>query len=757
MEDLPSIIIDLAYILVIAGAVTIIFKRFRQPLVLGYIVAGFLAGPYMPYTPSITDSESINDWSQIGVIFLMFTLGLEFSFKKIIRMGLRPIIAALCVMGCMISVGNTVGMLFGWSQMDRLFLGGMLAMSSTTIIYKAFDDLGLLPRKFASGVLSVLILEDILGILLMVMLSALAASNKFQGMQLITNLLQLGFFLLLWFLVGIYIVPLILRKNKNFINTETLLIVSVGLCFLLVVLASYVGYSPAFGAFMMGSILAETVEAERIEHTVSSLKDLFGAIFFVSVGMLVNPSVLIQYWLPILVITLSVVIGQATLGSLSYLVAGNPLKEAIQSGFSMAQIGEFAFIIAALGQTLGVTSSFLYPVVVAVSIVTTFLTPYMIRAAEPAYQKLQSRLPARLTNAIEKRSQHTTQSNRRSEVSQEFTPHTAWKTYSRMVFLKTIAWLTICLAVTGISFSSILPLCRQAFTTVPGNIICALLTLSVISPLVRPIIMQHNHTASALYLRDHNVSTRLLYYGLTGAKYFFGWGIIFNVLNHLSPLPWIWQVPLSLLVTWFIIRSKRIKLLSIRIQRTFLSNLRSREEQSDASSPTYGRALRGKDLHIASLTLPHNTAWGGSTLAQLHIGRTDRVNVVAILRGTQRINIPGGKSKVFAGDILEVVGDDTSIQGFSQRMKAEVISADSATERQHRLTLRKMDIAEASPLCGQTLAQTDIRTNYHCMVVGIEDKRGTILPSQPNRTFQPGDTLWVVGEDSDLAMLRMGL
>ena len=295
MEQIPKLVIDLAYILIVAGVVTIIFKRLRQPLVLGYIIAGFLAGPNMPYTPSVADIDSISDWSQIGVIFLMFTLGLEFSFKKIVKMGLSPICAAICVMLCMISVGSGVGHLFGWNNMDRLFLGGMLAMSSTTIIYKAFDDLGIRTRKFVSSVLSVLIIEDILGILLMVILSALAVSRKFEGMQLINNLFHLGFFLILWFIVGVFIIPIFLRKFNKYINSETLLIVSVGLCFVMVVISSSVGYSPAFGAFMMGSILAETVEAERIEKTISSLKDFFGAIFFVSVGMMVDYGILTQY------------------------------------------------------------------------------------------------------------------------------------------------------------------------------------------------------------------------------------------------------------------------------------------------------------------------------------------------------------------------------------------------------------------------------------------------------------------------------
>ena len=754
MEDLPHLINDLAYILIIAGAVTIIFKRMRQPLVLGYIVAGFLAGPYMPYTPSITDNSSINDWSQIGVIFLMFTLGLEFSFKKIVKMGMRPMVAALCVMVCMMSVGNTVGRVFGWSSMDCIFLGGMLAMSSTTIIYKAFADLGLLSRRFASGVLSVLILEDILGILLMVMLSAMAVSNRLEGAQLVRSLVQLGFFLILWFIVGIYVVPLILRKYKEYINTETLLIVSVGLCFLLVVVASYVGYSPAFGAFMMGSILAETVEAERIEHTVSSLKDLFGAIFFVSVGMLVNPSVLLEYWLPIVVITLAVIIGQTTLGSLSYFVAGNPLREAMQSGFSMAQIGEFAFIIAALGQSLGVTSAFLYPVVVAVSIITTFFTPYMIRAAEPAYKYVQRRMPDRVNDALERR--NTLLSNRK-RTAVKHTLGSAWRTFMRNVFLQTVIYLTLSVAIIGISFSSLLPLCRHILSQWPGNAVCGVVTLLLLSPCVRPIVMQRNHSAAGMFIRHYSQFQSLLYSLVLLAKFLVGSMIVFYVIHHLAPLSWPWHLVTTIVVMYLIINSRRVKFTSIRLQRTFLYNLRNRELQRDQNNPSYVRKLRGRDLHIASLSLPANTAWTGHTLGQLHIGRTDNVHVVAIIRGSQRINIPGGSSKLFPGDVLEVVGDDEGIERVRQRTVLETLSPDSATLHAHRLSLEKLTVSASSPLCGKTLAEIDIRNQYHCMAVGIEDRLGNVHVPQAQRPFQASDILWVVGEEADLSMLRMGI
>ena len=385
MSELPHLIKDLALILVVAGIVTIIFKRLKQPLVLGYVVAGFLVSPNMPYTMSVVDIADIHTWADIGVMFLLFSLGLDFSFKKIVKMGSSPIIATCVIVFCMMALGMIVGHGFGWGRMDCIFLGGMLAMSSTTIIYKAFDDLGLRQQRFASMVMSVLILEDMLAIVMMVMLSALASGANLDGGQMLGSVVRIGFFLVLWFVVGIFAIPWLLRSSRKLINGETLLIIALGLCCAMAVISTKVGFSSAFGAFVMGSILAETVEAEKIIKLVEPVKNLFGAVFFVSVGMLVDPMVLVDYSVPILVLVLTILVGQAVFGSFGFLISGQSLKSAMQCGFSMAQIGEFSFIIASLGLSLGVTGKFLYPVVVAVSVITTFLTPYMIRLSTPAY------------------------------------------------------------------------------------------------------------------------------------------------------------------------------------------------------------------------------------------------------------------------------------------------------------------------------------------------------------------------------------
>lgn len=739
MEELPHIITDLSMILIVASMVTILFKRLKQPLVLGYIVAGFLAGPHMPYMPTVGDKETVEVWSQIGVIFMMFSLGLEFSFKKIVKMGMAPIIASLCIMSCMMGVGCGVGRLFSWSNMNCLFLGGMLAMSSTTIIYKAFDDLGLQTKKFAKGVMSVLILEDILGILLMVVLSALAVSQRLEGGELIISLFKLGFFLLLWFVVGIYMIPLFLKKNSKFINSETLLIVSVGLCFALVVLASKAGYSPAFGAFMMGSIMAETIEAERIEHAIGSVKDLFGAIFFVSVGMLVDPHILAEYWLPIIVITLAIILGQSILGSLSFIISGQDLKSGMQSGFAMAQIGEFAFIIAQLGQDKGVTSNYLYPVVVAVSIITTFLTPYMIKAAAPASFIMDKHIPQRLKLSIERRSERSIQKRNIEEKNLR----EVWKTILMELLQQTVVYMVVTIAIIMISLPTVLLTCRSIFGHWVGNAVCGVLTLLFISPFIRAIVMRKNHSEEFKFLINSGQNQFYLVILTIFVRFLLAASAVYYILNYLSPYRWYWHILVSLLLVIAMCSNRRIKLISIRIERTFRQNLGRRDffAQQQNDELAYARRLQGRDLHIVRLTVPQESLWSGKTLAELNFGRADNILVAAVVRGNIHINIPNGNVMLFPNDIIEVVGDDLSIEQLSQRMQSEVISADFSDEK---LVLNRLTLTSESEFIGLSLSESGIRDKMQCMVIGFEEEDGSLTLATANHIFKRGDTLWMV-------------
>ena len=450
MSELAPLISDLALILICAGLMTLIFKRLKQPLVLGYIVAGFLASPHFSLTPSVIDTASIHTWSEIGVIFLLFALGLEFSFKKLMKVGGAAVIAACFIIFSMIMIGMTVGWLFGWKSMDCLYLGGMLAMSSTTIIYKAFDDLGLRQQRFAGLVLSILIIEDILAIVLMVLLSTVAVSQNFEGGEMVFSIAKLVFFLILWFVVGIYLIPIFLKRSKKWVSNETMLILSLAMCFGMVVLAAKVGFSPAFGAFIMGSILAETVEAETIEKLVAPVKDLFGAIFFVSVGMMVDPAMIVAYIGPIITITLAILLGQIIFGTCGVILSGQPLKMAMQCGFSLTQIGEFAFIIASLGVSLNVTSSFLYPIVVAVSVITTFLTHYMIRLAVPAYTIVEKRMPEKWKQMLEQYASGLQTVNHENN----------WKKLLLDVTRMVSIYSVLCVAVILVSFQFVMPIFR---------------------------------------------------------------------------------------------------------------------------------------------------------------------------------------------------------------------------------------------------------------------------------------------------------
>lgn len=741
-ETLPTLITDLAYILVVAGITTVLFKKLKQPLVLGYIVAGFLAGPYMPYTPTIGDMDECEQWGQIGVIILMFTLGLEFSFKKIIQMGLSPIICACMIMAGMIGVGNIAGAMFGWNGMDSMFLGGMLAMSSTTIIYKAYDDMGLRHKHFAGNVLSVLIIEDILGILLMVLLSTIAATRNFEGMALMESLFGLSSVLLLWFLVGVYLLPILLKRYKRYMNSETLMIVSLALCFLLVVISNKAGYSPAFGAFMMGSILAETVEAEQIEKAVSPVRDLFGAIFFVSVGMMVNPEVLIEYWPVILVLTISIVFGQMIIGTLSYLLTGSSLSDSVHSGFSMVQIGEFAFILAVLGEELGVTSGKLYPIVVAVSIITTFITPYMIKLSDPVSVKLQNYVNAYISTEF--RSNIYKSRFRFGSKIQRKNMNTgivnAWKSLMQALCYQTVAYLVLSSAFVGFGIAILKPIIGAY---------CIPIVIAFVSPFLRAVVMRKNHSQEVHFLREQGKLHSTLVNLTILARFVFSAGIIYTVIAYNCSLPWYADVFISTIVLGIIIWSRYIKMLSIRIERTFKQNLRRRENSDNG----YSHMLRGQDLHLAKLEVPEMSKWAGKKLSTLNFGRHNNIHIAAIVRGKVRINIPGGENMIFPGDILEIVGDDSSIESIRNKMYTETSKMNEILQAES-LVLRKYTLKENSAFIGKTLASSGIRNEYHCTVIGFEDENGNLISPRSDRTIHQMDTIWVVGEYASLKNLK---
>ena len=749
MSELPELVQDLALILVVAGFVTLLFKKLKQPLVLGYIVAGFLVSPHMSYTMSVVDQGDIQTWADIGVIFLLFSLGLDFSIKKILKMGASPIIAACTIIFSMMLLGVIVGHSFGWKEMDCIFLGGMVAMSSTTIIYKAFSDMGLTQQGFASTVMSVLILEDILAIVMMVMLSTVASGNSPDGVQLLGSIMKIGFFLVLWFVVGLFAIPLFLRSVRKILNSETLLIVSLGFCCLMAVISTQVGFSAAFGAFVMGSILAETVEADKIIRLVDPVKNLFGAIFFVSVGMLVKPDVIVQYAIPILLLVITILVGQALFGTLGYLLGGQTLKNAMRCGFSMAQVGEFAFIIATLGKSLGVISEFLYPVVVAVSVITTFLTPYMIRAAEPCYNILVKHLPKRWVRRLT----HIQTNNARESAS----TNNLWKVLMKKMIFNTLIYGILSAAVIAIMFSAALPICRNLSIKWTGshwigNAVCGFLTILFIAPFLRSIVMKQNHSEAFKALWTDRRINRLPLTATILARVLIALSFIFYICNYLTRFKNALMIAVAVGLLILMLLSRWLKKRSITLERLFIQNLQSRDieaQKQGKKKPLFANHLIDRDIHIANLELPDDSLWAGKTLYSLKLRNRFGVHISSILRGSQRINIPNGGTILFPGDKLQAIGDDEQLTKLSKAMKAELQPTITDIEK-HEMKLRSFTISKTSPFIGKTLKDSGIRDEYNCMVVGVDEGQKNLTLITPSRCLQAGDVLWVVGEEKDL-------
>lgn len=743
MAETPNFISDLALILIVAGAVTILFKKLRQPLVLGYVVAGFIVSPHMPYTMSVIDSSSVGTWADIGVMFLLFSLGLDFSFKKIMKMGASPVISTCTIIFCMMTLGIIVGHSFGWKRMDCIFLGGMLAMSSTTIIYKAFNDMGLRQQKFTGSVMSVLILEDILAIVMMVMLSAIAVGSGADGEQMVGSIAKIVFFLILWFVVGIALVPLFLRSVRRLVNDETLLIVSLGLCCLMAVLSTKVGFSSAFGAFVMGSIISETIEADKIERLVSPVKDLFGAIFFVSVGMLVDPAILVEYALPIVVLVITILVGQAVFGTLGFMLGGQSLKSAMRCGFSMAQIGEFSFIIASLGLSLGVTGHFLYPVVVAVSVITTFLTPYMIKLSVPCYGYVERHLPENLINTL-------------NNISMNNAPaqESKWKRLITQMAFNTLVYSILSTACIVLMFTFFLPFIRKVM---PGmhwwaNGICGLLTVFVISPFLRAMIMKKNHSKEFVALWHENRMNRFPLIFTILVRAVIAIAFLFYICNYLSRFTNALMISLATAMVMLMVVSRRLKKRSIRMEKMFVQNLRSREIEAQVlgmRKPLYEGRLLDRDVHISDIDVPADTAWAGKSLRELGLSNLYGVHVSSILRGHRRINIPGGDDKVFPGDRLQVIGSDEQLTAFSKAVSGNVTEADPDVEKRE-MHLRQIVIDKNGRFSGRTLGESGIRDKYNCMVVGIEEGKENLSAVNASYRFRPDDIVWIVGEAPDL-------
>lgn len=723
-HHLYPLIGDLGLILMTAGVAVLLFKKLRQPMVLGYLIAGFLAGPYFHFFPTVKDIHNVEVWAEIGVIFLLFSLGLEFSFKKLMSVGGSSSITAIVQITSMIGLGYLTGQLMGWSQMDSIFLGAILSISSTTIIIRAFEEVGVKTQKFVSIVFGTLIVEDIVAILLLVLLSTIAVSQQFSGIELLESALKLVFFLILWFVGGIFFIPTLFKKVKNLLNEETTLIVSLALCLMMVLLAVKAGFSPALGAFIMGSIIAETTKAEWIEHLVKPVKDLFGAVFFVSVGMLINPQTLADYWLPVIVITLVTIFGKTTSTTIGALISGQPLKQSIQAGTSLAQIGEFSFIIATLGMTLGVTSEFLYPIVVAVSAITTFTTPFFIKSSLSYYNFLQKVLPKSWQKRIEDYSYST----------QTIKSESNWKVFLKANIIQMIIHSVIILGVIVLASRYIIP---DAEESQWNQLLVTCIIFAVLSPFLWALALRRVAVkAMEAIKRDRKYKgpvTLVLFIRICLALFYVG--LLLN--SFLSPF--VALGALAFLVLGGILFPKKLEKVYYYLESHFIRNFNSREISQRIKNKSELTPWEG---HMTILEIPAESNIAGKTLLELRLRESLGVNIVIIKRGEVTINMPARTEKVYPKDTLYVIGTDEQVAAFQEYLNtSRIFTNGNDTE----IILKKIQL-ENNEYIGKSIREAGLREKTNGLVVGIERDNERIMNPESDIILKKNDILWLVGD-----------
>jgi CPA2 family monovalent cation:H+ antiporter-2 len=734
--NIESLITDLAFILLLGAVVTVLFKWIKQPVVLGYIVAGFLASPHFQYLPSVADEANIEFWAQIGIVVLLFSLGLEFSFKKLVSTGGSAVVTALIIVTGMMVVGFTVGHFMGFTTINSLFLGGMLSMSSTTIIIKAFNDLGLRQKKFTSMVLAVLIVEDLFAVVMMVILSSIAINNSVQGGDLLMSIIKLIFFLVMWFLVGVFVLPTALNRIRKYLNSETLLIVSMGLCLGMAVFSVYCGFSLALGAFVMGSILAGTSYAERIEHVVMPVKDLFGSVFFISVGMMVNPAIIAEFWQPILLLSAVVIVGMITFGSFGMLVTGQTLKVAIEAGFSLTQIGEFAFIIATLGMSLGVLDANIYPIVVAVSVLTTFTTPYFIKMADPFYNIVERHLPARLRFLIDRF---------HDNASTEQAKNTGWMAAAGRYIWRTVIYTILLVSVMLVGNKLVSPWAQQLFPEW-GHLITAGITLACMSPFLVAMLSPVSYVIRSI-AGDSRTPTNIPIIVVAVFSFLIAIGFVSRELIWAFSMKAAGGFILGAVVLLVLIFSRRVRERMRSIETRFIDNLNERDLRRSGKNNNII-----SDLHLAYMTVGNGCSFVGEKLKNSNLRTRYGINIVSIQRGASLITIPGSEARLYPGDVIGVIGTDEQLERLLKDVEVERDDAHQTT-RPADFGLCSFMLSDHSPLAGKTARSVKLRDNYDAVLVAVQ-REGEYVDIDPDFVFNQGDILWLVGDKKALAAVQ---
>lgn len=730
MHQLAPLIYDLAIMLGLAGIVLLIFQRIHQPVVLGYLVAGIIIGPYTPPYALVNDVENIRILSELGVIFLMFSLGLEFSFQKLTRVGFSATVTGLIEVILMVIVGYGAGLLMGWSHYDSLFLGSALAISSTTIIIKAIDELGLKTKRFAELIFGVLIVEDLLAILLLVGLSTVVMTNSIFSLDMLSATVKLILVVGGWFIVGYFIVPTVFRRMAKYISQETLTILSVALCLSLVCLAAYFHYSTALGAFIMGSILAETVMVHRIEELIRPIRDIFAAVFFISVGMLIDPAVIVQHWAAVVIISLLTIFGKMIVTSFAAFFTGQSINTSVRVGFGMAQVGEFSFIIVALGASLNVTSDTLYPVIVAVSGITTFTTPYLIRFSGTFTKWLEKNIPDKTQYILDSYS---------AWVYRILTSSQENSIFGRVAVRLLINGILVAIIFTLVEHFVFPKLIVTAMSKSQVNIMSMLIALTLAAPFIWGMLFSVRAVHWSRSVKSSLTSVIFIVWLVTLTEL-----MILSILFFKTWLTILFFVIVGLI--FFTLYYRQLE----KSYRWFELQLMKNIRKQDTEDNHRYQELAPWDTHLVEIDVGSKSALVGKTLAEAQIRENIGINIVAVSHGNRVVAAPRGQERIYAGDKLIVLGDDDQIDAFKQ-----LIEIESKNDAESRLfldhfMLKAVLLGANSEYVGKTIRDSKIREKIKGLIVGLERNNTRTLNPKPDTVLQVDDLILVVGEADKL-------
>ncbi len=756
---------DLALILVASGIVTIIFRKLKQPVVLGYIVAGFLISPNFDYLPTVVDQADISAWGDVGVIFLMFGLGLEFSFKKLGQVGGSAFTVAATVMAMMILVGAGIGALMGWDKMDCIFLGGMISMSSTMIILKSYEEYNLMRERFAQMVLGALVIEDIGGIFMLVILSAISVGRNVSGVAMAQQIIIMLIYLAAWILIGIYLVPTILKKITSLLNDELVLIVSAALCMAMVVIGNLIGFSSALGAFLAGSILAGTIQSDRIRYLIKPVKDLFGAIFFVSVGMLIVPKMLIDYIVPIIIITIVVIVGQMTFSVLGILLSGQSLHTAIRGGFSMVQIGEFSFIVATLGMSFGVISDFLYPVIVCVSVITAFATPIFIKNSEKAYRFINRKLPEKAKKALRR---NTSESQTRDSLDND------WNQYIKNICIRTGACSSILFLFYWAGTRYMMPRIDEAVgSPMTGNIISAAIIIAAMLPVIN-VMFDSNVTLYYKLWVKHR-SNHLPLITMRALRALIGACFVALVLRKIFLIPFVILVLIAAIPIILIIRSTWLNGVTIAMEKRFVANFSERTLTKAKRDRARNRTYRWLDesLYVVEFEITDPEFY--KTIFDFTKRRDFVVTIIRIIRKDAYVNMPSADEYIQYGDVLQMLGtwdevdactillekddairytdsEDKTLKDFMYGQRFEGVPEEG------ELVCVPIKLDSDSRFIRKSIRNCGLRQAFGATIIGIERGALPIVSPDIDTILMKDDIVWLIGGASMVTKLvRSGL